>query len=53
MCFPMDTYPILHVYGVRVYFLYMYDISDVVKEGSCSQLLVEIYMMYHFLLFPI
>ena len=41
MCFPMDTYPILHLYGMRV--------SDVVKEGSHSQLLVGIYTMHHFL----
>ena len=31
---------------------FMYGISDVVKEGSHSHLLVGIYMMHHFLPFP-
>ena len=44
----MDTYPILHVYGVRVV-LFMYGVSDMVKEGSRSHLLVGIYTMHHFL----
>ena len=52
MCFLKDTYPILHVYGVHVY-LFMYDVSNVVKEGSRSHLLVGSYMIHHFLPFPI
>ena len=49
MCLLMDTYPILHVYGVCVFVFFMYDVCDVVKEGSRSHLLVGIYMMHHFL----
>ena len=49
----MDTYPIQHVYGVCVFFLFMYGISDMVKEGIRSHLLVEIYTMHHFLPLPI
>ena len=41
------------VWCVCVYVLFMYDISDVVKEGSCSHFLVGIYTMYHFLPLPI
>ena len=52
MCLLMDTYPILHVYGVRVFF-FMYGISDVVKEGIHTHLLVGIYTMHHFLPLPI
>ena len=35
------------------FFFFMYGISDVVKEGSRSHLLVRIYMMHHFLPLPI
>ena len=49
----MDTYPILHVYGVCVFVFFMYGISDVVKEGSRSHLLVRIYTMHLFLPLPI
>ena len=49
MCSLMDTYPILACVWCVCFLLYV--ISDVVKEGSCSHLLVEIYMMHHFLSF--
>ena len=34
---------------VHVFVFFMYGVSDVVKEGSRSHLLVGIYMMHHFL----
>ena len=49
MYFFMDTYPILHVYNLCMYVIFMYDIFDVVKEGSRSHLQVGIYTMHHFL----
>ena len=38
---------------VRVLVFFMYDVSDVVKEGSRSHLLVGIYTMHHFLPLPV
>ena len=38
---------------VRMFVFFMYGVSDVVKEGSRSHLLVRIYMMHHFLPLPI
>ena len=38
---------------VCMFFFFMYGIFVVVKEGIHSQLLVEIYMMHHFLLLSV
>ena len=38
---------------VCVFVFFMCGISNVVKEGSCSHLLVRIYTMHHFLPLPI
>ena len=39
--------PYLHVYGVRICFIFMSDVFDVVRGGSRSHLLVGIYMIHH------
>ena len=39
--------PYLHVYGLCVCFIFLFDVPDVVEGGSCSHLRVGIYTMYH------
>ena len=51
--FIMVLTPYLHVYGVRVCFIFLSDVFDVVKGGSRSHLLVGIYTMHHSLPFPV
>ena len=46
MYFLMDTYPILSCVWCAC--LLLYGVSNVVKEGSRSHLLAEIYTMHHF-----
>ena len=49
--FIMDTYPILACVWCACFLLY--GVSNMVKEGSHSHLLVRIYMMHHFLPLPV
>ena len=50
-CFLMDTYPILACVWCACFLLY--GVSNMVKEGSHSHLLVGIYTMHHFLPLPV